>query len=449
MSGDDDTPLPPGWIKGYSNSQKKTYYCHPETKHTQWHFPTATEAADPLKAKQRLQSNLKKRPASEVASGSNSALPAKKKSAPNSGAKSSSSISSNNALGDIISGNHLKIPPSSSKKSNQSSTASKSGTSRARTPSNHSTMSDDATSVAIIVPYRDIHPKQQRKKHLQQFVPFMLKFLSKQLTKGTVLDYHIYIIEQSDDNRKFNRGKLLNIGFDVARKNKGRRKPTTSGNKEDDEMENMVNHDVFIFHDVDLLPTNEEVLAPYYTQFPTVPIHIARVWDRYSNNPKYFGGIVSFSSSDMKRINGYPNTFWGWGGEDDEMQKRCERLNIKWKHPTLPKNLNGSSSGGNKKTSVITDLEEMNIDQKLAFLRSNREWKCNVKWEALDEHESTWRTNGLADLDYKILGLQELDSDRKVKSDGSTPRSRATKVTVDVKFNGSHWTNEKCQIDKM
>jgi N-terminal domain of galactosyltransferase len=28
------------------------------------------------------------------------------------------------------------------------------------------------------------------------------------------------------------------------------------------------------------------------------------VWDRYSNNPKYFGGVVSFSSSDYKRING-------------------------------------------------------------------------------------------------------------------------------------------------
>jgi predicted glycosyltransferase involved in capsule biosynthesis len=43
---------------------------------------------------------------------------------------------------------------------------------------------------------------------------------------------------------------------------------------------------------------------------------------------KYFGGVVSFSSSDYKRINGYPNTFWGWGGEDDEMQKRLERLGI-------------------------------------------------------------------------------------------------------------------------
>ena len=107
-----------------------------------------------------------------------------------------------------------------------------------------------------------------------------------------LVDYHIYIIEQSDDNRKFNRGKLLNIGFDIARKNKCR------GGK-------VANYDIFIFHDVDLLPGDD--LGSEYTKFPRVPLHIARVWDRYSNNAKYFGGIVSFSASDMKRINGYPN----------------------------------------------------------------------------------------------------------------------------------------------
>lgn len=274
----------------------------------------------------------------------------------------------------------------------------------------------------------------------------MHQFLSKQLSKGTVVDFHIYIIEQSNDGRKFNRGKLLNIGFDIARKNKCRQKNTTNGRigSNDGSDEVVIDHDVFIFHDVDLLPTNEEAMAPYYTQFPTVPIHIARVWDRYSNNPKYFGGIVSFSSSDMKRINGYPNTFWGWGGEDDEMQKRCERLNIKWKYPSLSaKDKAAAAAPGGK--PIITDLEEMNIDQKLSFLRSNKEWKCNVKWEALDEHENTWRRNGLADLDYKIIGMTALDD--RIRSNGA--RSRATKVTVDVKLNGTHWTNEKCNIDEV
>jgi hypothetical protein len=50
------------------------------------------------------------------------------------------------------------------------------------------------------------------------------------------------------------------------------------------------------------LPGND--LKAWYAKFPKTPIHIARVWGRYSGNPKYFGGVVSFSSSDYKRING-------------------------------------------------------------------------------------------------------------------------------------------------
>lgn len=45
----------------------------------------------------------------------------------------------------------------------------------------------------------------------------MHTFLRNQMEKGLLADYHIYIIEQTDDKRKLNRGKLLNIGFDLAR----------------------------------------------------------------------------------------------------------------------------------------------------------------------------------------------------------------------------------------
>ena len=47
--------LPSGWTKGFSKKEQKTYYCHPSSNHTQWHFPTATEALDPTMAKTRLQ----------------------------------------------------------------------------------------------------------------------------------------------------------------------------------------------------------------------------------------------------------------------------------------------------------------------------------------------------------------------------------------------------------
>lgn len=47
---------------------------------------------------------------------------------------------------------------------------------------------------------------------------------------------------------------------------------------------------------------------------------------RYSGNPKYIGGAVAFSAEDFRKINGFPNTFWGWGGEDDEMYKRMTEV---------------------------------------------------------------------------------------------------------------------------
>lgn len=85
--------------------------------------------------------------------------------------------------------------------------------------------------IAVIVPYRDLEPAQQRARHLQQFVPHMKAFMSR-----LGVAFRLYVVEQSADGRKFNRGKLLNIGFDLARRE---------------------GHDVFIFHDVDLLPSHE------------------------------------------------------------------------------------------------------------------------------------------------------------------------------------------------
>ena len=78
----------------------------------------------------------------------------------------------------------------------------------------------------------------------------------------------------------------------------------------------------------------------------------------------------------------------------------------------------------------------MNVAEKMDFLRQNKEWKCMVKWELKDEHEATWKTNGLVDLKYTLLAQTPLDEAKK-----------STKATVDVKLNGSHWTNAKAGVD--
>lgn len=153
--------------------------------------------------------------------------------------------------------------------------------------------------VAIIVPFRDLHSAQQRLQQLKKFVPYMTQFM----INGPA-PFKIYVVEQSNDGRKFNRGKLLNVGFALALQD---------------------NCSVFVFHDVDLLPSAD--LLPFYTARPrSEPVHIARRWDRYNKNPRYFGGIAVFNRQLYETINGYPNNYWGWGGEDDELRNRIEAV---------------------------------------------------------------------------------------------------------------------------
>lgn len=36
----------------------------------------------------------------------------------------------------------------------------------------------------------------------------------------------------------------------------------------------------------------------------------------------YFGGVSGLSKAQFLRINGFPNEYWGWGGEDDDIFNR-------------------------------------------------------------------------------------------------------------------------------
>ena len=61
--------------------------------------------------------------------------------------------------------------------------------------------------LAIIVPYRN------RKKQLGRFIKHIDKFFKNPIrSTEKLVDYHIFIVEQSD-SKPFNQGKLLNVGF--------------------------------------------------------------------------------------------------------------------------------------------------------------------------------------------------------------------------------------------
>lgn len=36
----------------------------------------------------------------------------------------------------------------------------------------------------------------------------------------------------------------------------------------------------------------------------------------------YFGGVSGLSKTQFLKINGFPNEYWGWGGEDDDIFNR-------------------------------------------------------------------------------------------------------------------------------
>lgn len=147
---------------------------------------------------------------------------------------------------------------------------------------------------AIIVPYRN------REEHLQKFVAHMHEYL-----KGK--EYDIYIIEQAD-KKPFNRGRLLNAGVQIAR-----------------------GYDYYVTHDIDMLPLD----AKY--DFPHEITHLAgRVEQFRWQLPyrDYMGGVVAFTAAQFKMCGGYPNDYWGWGGEDDALLKGIRTANMQViRHP--------------------------------------------------------------------------------------------------------------------
>jgi hypothetical protein len=143
--------------------------------------------------------------------------------------------------------------------------------------------------LGVIVPYRD------RYEQLLRFKKHITKYLD-----DNGFDYKLIIVEQ-DDKKSFNRGKLLNIGFLEAKKNKC---------------------DYVVFHDVDMLPINVDY------SYSDVPLLLATNLIGTKNFKRivfdeYFGGVTLFPIDYFVKINGYSNNYWGWGFEDTDLLHRC------------------------------------------------------------------------------------------------------------------------------
>jgi len=141
----------------------------------------------------------------------------------------------------------------------------------------------------FIVPYRN---RIQHKFFFSKYMSFILE---------NDEDYEIYFTHQCDA-RTFNRGAVKDIGFIAVR------------NKYPQHYKDIT----FIFNDVDTIPFTK--IFDYETTHGVVK--------HYYGFKYALGGIVVMKGSDFEKTNGFP-CFWGWGMEDNALQKRCDAVGLK------------------------------------------------------------------------------------------------------------------------
>ncbi|XP_046896952.1 beta-1,4-galactosyltransferase 5 [Hypomesus transpacificus] len=154
--------------------------------------------------------------------------------------------------------------------------------------------------VAILVPFRNRH------EHLPILLNHLVPVLQSQR-----LQFAFYVIEQTG-TEPFNRAMLFNVGFKEAMKD--------------------MDWDCLVFHDVDHLMENDR----NYYGCGEMPRHFAVKLNKYSYMLPYdefFGGVSGLTVEQYRKINGFPNAFWGWGGEDDDLWNRVQYANYTVSRP--------------------------------------------------------------------------------------------------------------------
>lgn len=212
----------------------------------------------------------------------------------------------------------------------------------------------DEGKLAIIVPYRD------RETNLKIFIEYMHQFLTLQN-----LTYQIFLIEP-EKNVMFNRGLLLNIGYLEALKE--------------------IDFDCFVLHDVDMLPENLDNQYICNKNYPTQMAISVSIYKYLEKAPNYFineytGGVTSYSKDIFRKINGYSNLFFGWGGEDDDVNIRS------MKH--------------------FKNISRLDPERGRYFANCHQEDKVinHKRFEMLDSSLKNSDTDGLSNIKYSVLNV--------------------------------------------
>ena len=219
----------------------------------------------------------------------------------------------------------------------------------------------------------------------------------------------VCVAEQSSDGRRFNRGHALNAAFLHLRRNRPGWWDART---------------LWCFHDCDMLP--DPSLAAHYlrrgdddddddddespreqrnTRHPTRGgfVRVLEAGGCRYDADGCFGGVTVYDERGFIATNGYPNGFWGWGGEDNAQFLRCVAARLRLER------VRGCD---------FEDLERgmETVAAKLAALDERRA-RCPAKDKRRLLRRNAagdgWRRDGLVDSRYEIVEERALriDSD--------------------------------------
>ncbi|XP_078490775.1 uncharacterized protein LOC100181252 [Ciona intestinalis] len=205
--------------------------------------------------------------------------------------------------------------------------------------------------VAVIIPFKE------RDAHLKTLLFYLHPMLQRQK-----ISYCIFVAEQFD-NGQFNKAMIMNAAFEEAMKQDW--------------------FDCIIFHDVDMIPEDDRNLYICGEH----PRHISPAIDKFDYKSHYgteFGGVTGITPEQYRKANGHSNQFWGWGGEDNDMEFRIFNSGMK----IIP----SPSKIGRYKMIVHTHPWKFSANKFPTRLNKTRVARA--------------KTDGLSDLQYRLVGSE-------------------------------------------
>ena len=204
----------------------------------------------------------------------------------------------------------------------------------------------------IIIPYRN------RETHLNYWLENTYPLIKK-----AVPNVEVIVVEQTE-GKKFNRGATINIGY------------LYYNNDENS----------YITQDVDVNPINDEIINLYGED-----VKNDKFLGIYSDG-RTLGGIVKFTGSTFKRVNGFPNDYWGWGHEDKDLSNRAEFYNC-----LIERKITFEDSDKSKYLNIFQDNHVREDCGKWGLAYGI--------WDRVpdDQKKSYIESNGLSSLQYKVI----------------------------------------------